>query len=588
MSGILILCSGLLLAAGAPVVSESNFSSAGRAYFAPISGGGLWRMRLPQGGIREFEPKPGMTNQLISVDGWTGELRGDWVRLKTPQKSRPVQEWCFHKGTLRVLSVDGEAFGIAYPEPVSYAGKTMPPLGPEDEVLAKDRAEFKSNWKDDGTRQQLWFTSPNRAGAFLVGVVLAALTLLTRGQGLWRVHGALIALSSAILLLRTGSRGAFLALAVGTVVVLACELRRRAASWRTWLTVVGCGLVALGLLGGILYGTIRTRQGNADSDGQHKMVFRNIPRMMCDAPGGWGSYRQVGIAYFSWYQGRADDKLRNNLIGDMETRLVGLGWVRGGLYLWLWVGGILCLLGLAWRGANPLPAVAWSALAITSSLNLILAESSVFVLPVLSLGLLIPFRPWRQKKFLACLAGVGLVLVGGGLLAIGELADRMPRSRPHVHRDGRRILVGGRKPVAWVVDDCKTLGGAFAPMEIRRHFEGNLRASAIGYVKSLDDLPELSGIRRLVLAGKRCEQFVERIAKGDASAGLPKSIVFISPSFPVSAVPESLLRRSNVELHLGEFAARYDQGVKAMPPWVKVVAGAEVYLPNWVSTVAGR
>lgn len=559
---------------------------AGRSYLAPITSFGVWRMVLPDGGVREFQLDPARTNRLFSDDGWSGEIRGRWIRVMTPGGRRPREEWCYENGTLRILSVGGRACGIEYPAPVSYVGRTIPPLWPDGEDLAKSREEVKSNWKNDGKRLQLWFTSPNRTGAFLAGVVLAALVLLLRKRGIWRALGALIGVGSVAMLVWTGSRGAFLGLAVGLIVVLFCELRRRAASCRMWFMVVGCGLAAIGVLGGVLYGTMRTRRENQASDQQRMTVFQAIPRMMSDAPEGWGSYRQVGLAYFNWYQGREDNKLRNNLIGDQETRLVGLGWVKGGLYLWLWAGGLICLLGLAWRGANPLPAAAWCALAITSSLNLIFGEPSVFVLPVLSLLLLLPSRPWRQWKFLSCLAGVGLLLTCAFLFVVRELADRTPRSRPHICREGNRILIGGRNPVRWVVDDGKALGGASAPQEIRRYFEGNMEAMPIGYVRSLDDLPPYGSIRKLMLAGEACRKFLDRIASGVNT--LPQDVVFVSPPFPVSSVPEDICRRAKVEVRLGEFAARYDSDAKKFPPWVKVVPGAEVYLPSWPSILAGH
>ncbi len=67
---------------------------------------------------------------------------------------------------------------------------------------------------------------------------------------------------------------------------------------------------------------------------------------------------------------------------------------------------------------------------------------------------------------------------------------------------------------------------------------------------------------------------------------MPKAIVFPSPPLPPQAVPELLLKSVKVRLVIGEFAAAFFEEYRNPPPWVKVVPGAELYVPNWMRWAA--
>lgn len=562
--------------------SEAELAVAGQAYLSPVTSLGVWRMRLPGGGIREFSEDPDHQGRMSSEDGWTGEMRDGWVRVSTRRGSKPKVDWCFQNGTLKVLAVDGKAYGIDYPEPVRYAGTGIPPLWPDDDVLRQYRAEQGSNWSN-GPRLLLWFTSPNRAGAFLAMMALVMLAGLLRFKP-WasRVPFAIGLLVALGLLAKAASRGALLAFAVGALIVLVFELRRLGISRRIWCLYGGALMLILLAVGSLFYVSGRTRRGDAESDRQRQIVMRHVPGMIRDAPFGWGSYRRTGLAYFNWYQMVDDSMMRNNLISDHITRVVGGGWVRGGVYLAFWIGGVLLLLQLAWRGASPLPAALWSVLAVTAAWNLIFGESSVFILPLLSLALLVRRDFWRRPLRLLVPLAVGVVLSVGVFAALGALADGLPRARPHIGKDGPRILIGGRDPHIWVVDDGAVLGGAAAGMDIRRHYRLNLRAPAVGYVRDIRNLPSAERISRLVLAGKAGADYLDGLASQGNAKKLPRAICFLSPQFPVSRIPAELRSRTSVSAVIGEFAWRYDSVAGDRPDWVKIVKGAELYIPDWM------
>jgi hypothetical protein len=72
-----------------------------------------------------------------------------------------------------------------------------------------------------------------------------------------------------------------------------------------------------------------------------------------------------------------------------------------------------------------------------------------------------------------------------------------------------------------------------------------------------------------------------------ARKNLPKSVVFVSPPFQPSDIPEGVLKCCRVKVLVGEFAARYEPGYANVPDWVMVVPGMERYILRWMWYVMG-
>lgn len=159
-------------------------------------------------------------------------------------------------------------------------------------------------------------------------------------------------------------------------------------------------------------------------------------------------------------------------------------------------------------------------------------------------------------------------------------------SVPTIAREGNRILVAGENPRIWVVDDSQCLGHVMTGKEIRRHYRHYPKAEAIGYVRRLDDLPNTERVTVLVLAGERGLEYIKRFERDELSGTLPCAIVFLSPPFGPERIPEELRRLASVSILIGEFAARYYPDYGRKLPWVKIVAGAEQYIPGWMRYLA--
>ena len=587
---------GVLLGVGFPNraagITEEEVAAASRAYFAPITSIGFWRMRMPDGFFREFELLAGLDGyRLTSADGWSGILKPEKndVLISTPKGTKPKREWWFRSGTLRAVIEGGKAYGLDYAEPVVYDGGRPARLWPAPKEVRRGDVILKTKWQKE-KRMRLWFVSPNRAGSFLAFLALIALGFALRLRRLpLRLLAGALGVAALVPMTLTGSRGALLAFVLGAGVIVVCELRRMRPSRRTVLTLVGSVFLAAVVMGALLTsGVVRSKSSNRGSDRQRSLVLEAAPKMLRDAPKGWGRFGQVGAAYVDWYQSKDDAKLRYNLISDHMTNVVGRGWIGGGLYLFCWLGGILVLFLFAWRGGSPIPAALWLALGTTAAFNLILGEPNIYALPALSLLLFLWGRPWRMPGIFVWgpLGGAALAVafVAGLVVAAGD----EPGYGPRVRNDGNgRILVGGANPVRWVVDDLQTLGHVMTGRDIRDWYVKYPGTPAIGYLRSVARIPTDGRVQRLILAGEAGENYLKHLEKNGYPEKMPASIVFLSPSFLPSKIPEELRRRSAVSVVVGEFAARYSREYLTPNPDVSIVPGVELYIPNWMQYVIG-
>lgn len=592
-----VIFSILLLAActvfGSDVPIEDEIATYGGAYFAPMSSFGFWRMRMPDGVIREFfQPSHWKSGEICSADGWTGQLRGKGVTvIKMPKGSKPRLEWVFEYGTLRLVAVNGVGYGLDYAQPIVYDGARITRLWPDRRELTKKDVRVKSTWsRRKSKRLFAWFSSPNKAGAFFCFLALVSFGVAWQLKRVWlRLVATLSGVGFLAATLLTGSRGAVLAFVVSLCIVscaiaISKGVRIRYLAFVGLVLAVVTGMVFVYLLHG---GGIRSEKAARGSDRTRSAVFQVAPRMFRDAPQGWGSrYVHVGAAYTNWYQAQKskDRQVRLNLISDHLTRLVQYGWVKGWIYAAGWLVILSVLFMLACYGFSPIPLAVWTSYAIVPFFNLIFGEG-LWIVPVLSLAFLLPGRPWRHVKPVLCGVGGGMI---GAFIFVGvliALSGIIPWKGPNIHKDGPRVLIGNSHPMHWVVDDREVLGGISTGRDICRHFQRNPESPAIGYVQSIDDLPIDGSVRHLTLAGASGRAYLQRVADQQYAGKMPETIRFLSPAFAPSEIPETLRGKVAIAVIVGEFAARYNREYLDKPRWVSVVKGAEVYLPRWVEYV---
>lgn len=542
-------------------------------------------MRTPDGNIRQFESVDGGCARMASADGWLAGADEKQAWVQTPAMAHPSLKVIYESGKPVSVSVDGKASKIAAPDSITYAGDSpdwarWPAKWTEKHRLYGIMTDL---WTAD-KRLLLWFGTGNLAGAFLATVLLAGLALVLEVRRRpWRVAGVLIALLSLVGVFLTQSRGALMATLVSAAIVEICWMHGRGLLTRKRLFIAGLVTILLGAVIVTLFVVILPRgiMSYVRSDGLRWEMLRGFPRMMCDAPWGWG-FGKCGAAYADWYNSPAEWRYQACLFSDHLSVMADCGWIGGGLYLLVVLAGLFGLMRLAWIGGPTAPLGIWCALSVAACWNPVFAARTILWLPLASLVFLVRDRRWMRGRFWLKPLLASALCSTAVLLAIRVIGGTVS-CVPQISRQGQAVLVNGDKPWIWLVADHDVLGSTFMPKEeIRWFYWANPRAPAVGIVPDLDDLGR-TGVRRLVLSGRHCGEFLRRFRDRVPGLAVPPEIVFLSPGFAAPEIPRQLHERSQITVVLGEFAARYDSGFGSDPLVTTVIVnGAELYIPGWM------
>ena len=563
-------------------------------YFAPVNRL-VFKAVWPEGGFREFERDLSSPDVLRSADGWSGRLYGNGMTdITGPGQDGRVDSYRFEKGRLVRSEIGGVVRQCAYSEPRTAPRGTYPPLLIPREATEKAAKEYSYNqflhkWDNSG-RLAFPFVNPNHAGVLYAQLFLLLGAVAFRAnRRVVKVVAGLLSLASAVCLVWTMSRGAWLGLMFGAACFVALGLRKFLKSRAFW---IGAGVFAPALVvWGWLYGLDQITRGFDGttmnwSNAIRLQMWGHAPRMMVDAPGGWHRFFP-GTAYVDWYQPLQFYALTPTLINDHLTILVALPWIGRFVYLFVafWVSG-LGVAALVVR-RNPLPLAIWLAFATAAWFNPLMMIKTLWIVPLASLFFLFGRWVWSNRRVWVSVISVSAVLsllVIAGLAWIGRIE---PAGYVPVHFDGRATAINGLCPRTWIVDDG-TLGGGFSGKDIREYYTYVRKAPSVGYVDKIDDLP-LNGIDKLVLAGQAGADWLTRLSEDEKSREhLPKSVLFISPPFSPADVPEGVRALCRPRIVVGEFAALYDKGYDNPPDWVTIVPGMERYILRWMGHVMER
>lgn len=590
---IAVLMASVAAFAAADAPSEAEL--VGITYFAPVCPF-YYRMMGPDGALREFQFVDG--RNFKGPKGWSAEVVGNRISVAGPRKRR----YTFLNGRLESFH-DGKTLRkITYPVEPVYGGKPASLWGIEPDQMNQEKMQAQLDrltdiWSMTG-RFALWFRSPNAAAALLAILALVGMSLFLAGGWVRLVSGLAVLLPSLAGLALTSSRGGILAFLAGACILafFAWRGRARCPFWWRRLAVLALCLVLAAVFAVVTQGTGRFTRDLAKSirgrgEGRDRSaLFCAGARMMADAPDGWGR-GQAGPAYSHWYQSMGGDTWQMTLVSDQLTHLVERNWVGR----WTWIFGWIAVLALLWkfalRGFGAWGVAVWISLLVASMLNVMLYQKELWVVPLAALGLFawrLARGEWRAWRGYLVWLGLGLaasVVLTGALYA--ACAWIRP-AEPNIRHDGERIVVGTGSPRVWIVDDGEVLGGIYTQNLIRRHYLGTGESAAIPasvYCRRLSAVPEK--VERLVLAGRQGGTYLDLLKRGKAPQA--REVVFLSPPFGPSSVPDMLLARSLVAMLLGEFAARYVDvyGEGPYPAWVTVVKGAELFIPNWTGYVIG-
>ena len=546
------------------------------------------RMRQPDGVIRKFYRDFTEPNKLYGPHPWVGEDVGNGIFkiLTNPEFKGGRTGFVFQNGHLRRMVLGRKDYQFeAKPYPAASLTNTIESLWPHE--LTKDEIkETYGTWKDDKSRLRMGFGNPNKAGCLCAELALVGLALaFLCGRRKWMlVTGAAMSVASFVLLVLTASRSGMVAFALGACILAVFRMRTLLSPKRICaiLAVVALAIGAMVACGTFERFTTKLVDTSSESDSFRLDVYRTAPRMMLDAPSGWG-LGMSGSAYTTWYQRPDKFKAIRTLVNSHLTWLVEFGWLGRVAYVMLLAALFWMLLSSACRKGNPLPIALWTAFAAAGVFNSVMESPTLWILPLGALAL--PFcgghgKPTLKDGFRSLVFGaVSAVVVLGGMSIYG--ASR--KSVPEIRASRGHVIVNGTEADVWVVDDGAVLGGGLVGKELRLFYGAFTNEPPIGLVWSVDDIPESA--RQIVLAGKRGVDFLERLKAESDLATRFKSILFLSPPFAVSSLPESLSNNDRVKVVQGELAVARTPDAENPPPCLKVIPGAELYIPGWMRLV---
>lgn len=570
----------------------SGSADVSASYFAPVNRM-VFRLTQSTGAMRDFTPSnPRQPNRFYSKDGWRAKFGGPGKIIVNAPDSR--ERLVFDRGRLVTHILEGRETRYDYNQPRGVPDNMITPLATfeyEDSFFEeREREDNAARWQGTG-RLRIPFDNPNQSGAFYALIAVVAFVLaFSSGRKVKPVVFGLSAVAAA-LAVWTGSRGALLGLAVGVLPALAVrgrELLRRRAFWLS-LFLLSCAVAVWAFLDG---GQTLTRGFSAHgvdwSNSIRMDMWKAAPRMMVDAPQGWG-FCGAGRAYLDWYQPPPGTSITGSLMNDHLTTLVERGWLGRFLYLSLWFLVLGLGLGLAVRRRTVLPLSVWGAFGVMAWFNPIFGVWALWIAPVAAcLCFVRPFgKPGRRAWLLLSASCVLAAIVLGLIWWTGK--DAAPRNAVGIAVKGSRVLLKTMQPRLWIVDDEQgALGGLWAGQEIREWLVLDRSAPAVGYVRDVAALPTDGSVERLVLAGKAATDWMTLLSEHpEARTRLPKSVLLISPPFAPSDIPEGVLKCTRLRVVVGEFAARFQPEYAAPEPYVTIVTGAERYINGWMRFAVG-
>lgn len=588
---IIVLTSILasLSGAGVDVIDSS-------AYLAPENQL-IFKVVTPGGGFVELERDMSRPGVLRGADGWRGLVDADGtIEVSNGKNAGNPQTMRFYKGRITYCRDKNGERMYPYEEERNSPVGVYPPLlitRAMNEKASKEYAyeQFLHKW--DGTGRLAWpFVNPNQNGVLFGELTVFFLMLALSFRNLSvRVFSGLAATASAGLLVWTMSRGAWLGVAVALSLVVAVNFNNLLKGRRVRLVFIGLTIAVAAALGVwlLLFGSGQITRGFESGGWTNAIrmeIWNNAPRMMFDAPEGWGFFN-VGAAYLHWYQPISVFALTPTLINDHLTYLAGWSWCWRIVYLFIAALVLLSSVAVLLFKRRGLPAALWTVLAVAAWFNPVAHVWALWILPLLGMVELVRHFPWRRARVLAGTVAASVLMAGLAASFLYFKGRTDSSTGVSIHADGRKVLINGNNPAIWIVDDG-TLGGGLIGKDIREFFDCLPSAPAVGFVTSVADLPK-KGVRRLVLSGSMCADWLTLLSDDEsARENLPDSVIFFAPSFLPSQVPEGVRMMCNPKIIVGEFAARYHEEYAGAADWVVVVPGMEKYILRWMEYVYMR
>jgi O-Antigen ligase len=430
---------------------------------------------------------------------------------------------------------------------------------------------FHETWRMD------WgLGNPNKTGALIALLMVAVWWLsIIKRWGFWVALMCFMGLG--VCLMHTFSRGGILAAFLGIIPLVFCSPRPLP---NTRVVCIVVSLIVIVSSAIFLKTTDRLVMGLTTEDRSitnRLLIWKTAPRMMVDAPSGWG-LGNSGNAYMQWYQPANHSDGYRTLVNNHLTWLVELGWP----WRFLYIVGWLAIIWLLWPARRDrwlaVSLGIWVTLGISSLFSSVAESPWLWIIPTLALVVGIIRRQalslWPNPRgWLVTLGLAGIICIGIFIAGVSS-KDYLIRKR------GEVIYVGTSAPKFIIVIN-ETIMGKNYGKTWRQRMQNSENISAV-FVNSLSDVPQNTVIKAIVFAGELSPNNL--ILAKAVAAKYP--VMLLNPFFS----PEDLgvtASTSTVTVLQGAFvqgfiANNWRSETKAR--FVEVV-GAGEYLPTWSELV---
>ena len=553
--------------------ATTNAPTESRIYpISPVA----YRMVQPDGKVRIFELTDAQEGVLLGPKPWLGVVKDQQIDIwADPQYTggKLRTAFTFVAGRLRLMVLDGKKFTFAK---MGSPKADLAGMFPERKKRSYEKNSTADIWRVDGNRLRLWFANPNSAGILLAEVLLALVWLTTVTHGLARIGSGVLVAVAAYGMLATGSRGAFVGTAIGLTAIAAVHSRRLFTKRGVIVLLVGLGVLVTGLIAsGNSRRVVNTFRAIDVGNMTRLKIGLAAVQMFADAPFGWQGGEVPGRnACLNWYVFDEDRSLRTHLMSLAEC-----GWLKGCLYVLFW--GLILSVGVVLaRKGKPLPLALWSSFCLAGCFNPVYVDWEAWVLPTVSLGAFatphgrLSVRQWRRAAIAAAILSLALV---AGLIIVGKSMRRSVGIS--VKSSGKATFVNGENPRVWIVGDPVVMAGnGFPGREILAYFRSNPDAEPIAYVYDVEDLPREAEC--VIVAGRNVPDYLSAYEEGRACK--TGRLLLLSPSVGPDAVPERLAEETQLLWVAGSLLASHDPTYAVKQPWVRLMAGCERYIPDWM------
>lgn len=436
---------------------------------------------------------------------------------------------------------------------------------------------FQGHWRMD------WgLGNPNKTA-----VLIAELLIASWGFSYWKRWGfwlsTVFSVVFGVCLIMTYSRGGLVAAICGVGILLAFNPR-------PWPKNRAIGVLAVFVLLGsfAFYSKALGRygQGVGDEDpsiANRLTIWKMAPRMMVDAPSGWG-WGRSGDAYVQWYQPVDRPERYRTLVNSHLTWLVEMGWVGRAGYFLAWIATLaLCFPSPQMRWFA-VPWGIWLTFGIGAFFSSVAESPWLWISPAAALISVLFFRLRRRDwpRGPVFLTGI---LVGAAVLGGIYIAGRLTPEAFQVHgsTDATTICKAGYSArrsdtPLWIISPDRAIIGEHYGHVIRKALaEGSV--GLVGIATKGERLPQGLPLR-VVLMGKPLEIV------------LPEKSPYLLLNPSGSPDPLRVFSKTQLQIFWGEFRQNEDRLIWETfaktqgAPFIEIPGVAE-YISNWLNLITG-